>query len=391
MGGHVRQGRRRRHHGRARVPRAALHAGSPTSTTIPFCWRCDTPLIYYAKTLLVRAHHRPQGRGAGRQRGGHLVSRPPQARPLRQVAGEQHRLVALPRPLLGHAAAGLALRERPRHRRRARGRSWASWPAATSRGWSCTGPTWTRSPSPARSAAPRPRRVRAGHRRLVRLGVHAGGAVALSLREPGDVREALPGRLHLRGHRPDPGLVLQPAGHQRAAHRAHLLQNVLCLGHILDSEGRKMSKRLGNVVDPWTILDKQGADALRWYLFTVELALVRRAASGRRTWTRWCASSSSPCGTPTRSTRSTPTSTASTRPSTTCRWPSAASWTAGSWATCTSSSRRSPPSSTSTTPSPPAGPSPTSWTSSPTGTCAAAAAASGRARPTPTRSPPTSR
>ncbi|MBN1320265.1 MAG: class I tRNA ligase family protein, partial [Thermoleophilia bacterium] len=46
-------------------------------------------------------------------------------------------------------------------------------------------------------------------------------------------------------------------------------RNVLCLGHILDSEGRKMSKRLGNVVDPWTILDKQGADALRWYLFTV--------------------------------------------------------------------------------------------------------------------------
>jgi isoleucyl-tRNA synthetase len=46
-------------------------------------------------------------------------------------------------------------------------------------------------------------------------------------------------------------------------------KNVLCLGHILDSEGRKMSKRLGNVVDPWSVLDKQGADALRWYLFTV--------------------------------------------------------------------------------------------------------------------------
>ena len=46
-------------------------------------------------------------------------------------------------------------------------------------------------------------------------------------------------------------------------------RNVLCLGHILDNEGRKMSKRLGNVVDPWSILDKQGADALRWYLFTV--------------------------------------------------------------------------------------------------------------------------
>ncbi len=46
-------------------------------------------------------------------------------------------------------------------------------------------------------------------------------------------------------------------------------KNVVCLGHILDAEGRKMSKRLGNVVDPWTILDVQGADALRWYLFTV--------------------------------------------------------------------------------------------------------------------------
>jgi isoleucyl-tRNA synthetase len=45
-------------------------------------------------------------------------------------------------------------------------------------------------------------------------------------------------------------------------------RNVLVLGHILDSEGRKMSKRLGNVIDPWTLLDKQGADALRWYLFT---------------------------------------------------------------------------------------------------------------------------
>ncbi len=46
-------------------------------------------------------------------------------------------------------------------------------------------------------------------------------------------------------------------------------KNVVCLGHILDGEGRKMSKRLGNVVDPWTILNQQGADALRWYLFTV--------------------------------------------------------------------------------------------------------------------------
>jgi len=45
-------------------------------------------------------------------------------------------------------------------------------------------------------------------------------------------------------------------------------KNVICLGHILDANGEKMSKSRGNVVDPWTILNKYGADALRWYLLT---------------------------------------------------------------------------------------------------------------------------
>ena len=42
----------------------------------------------------------------------------------------------------------------------------------------------------------------------------------------------------------------------------------LVLGHILDSNGKKMSKSLGNVIDPWEIFGKQGADALRWALYT---------------------------------------------------------------------------------------------------------------------------
>ncbi len=45
-------------------------------------------------------------------------------------------------------------------------------------------------------------------------------------------------------------------------------RNVVCLGLILDDEGRKMSKSLGNVVAPWTVIDRYGADAFRWYLFT---------------------------------------------------------------------------------------------------------------------------
>ncbi|HWD08732.1 MAG TPA: isoleucine--tRNA ligase, partial [Actinomycetota bacterium] len=45
-------------------------------------------------------------------------------------------------------------------------------------------------------------------------------------------------------------------------------KDVLCLGLIVDEDGRKMSKSVGNVLDPWLVLNAQGADALRWYLFT---------------------------------------------------------------------------------------------------------------------------
>jgi len=45
-------------------------------------------------------------------------------------------------------------------------------------------------------------------------------------------------------------------------------KNVLCLGLINDESGQKMSKSRGNVVNPWDVLNKQGADALRWYFFT---------------------------------------------------------------------------------------------------------------------------
>jgi isoleucyl-tRNA synthetase len=43
---------------------------------------------------------------------------------------------------------------------------------------------------------------------------------------------------------------------------------VLCLGHIVDENGRKMSKSVGNVIDPWEILNTRGADALRWWMFS---------------------------------------------------------------------------------------------------------------------------
>ena len=45
-------------------------------------------------------------------------------------------------------------------------------------------------------------------------------------------------------------------------------RNVICLGHIQDEKGRKMSKSLGNAIEPETVIAVTGADALRWYLYT---------------------------------------------------------------------------------------------------------------------------
>jgi len=45
-------------------------------------------------------------------------------------------------------------------------------------------------------------------------------------------------------------------------------RNVICLGHVVDKNGKKMSKSRGNIVEPATAFDEYGADALRWYFFT---------------------------------------------------------------------------------------------------------------------------
>ncbi|KIH98640.1 isoleucyl-tRNA synthase [Streptomonospora alba] len=43
-------------------------------------------------------------------------------------------------------------------------------------------------------------------------------------------------------------------------------ENVVCLGHILAEDGRKMSKHLGNVLEPMDVMERHGADALRWFM-----------------------------------------------------------------------------------------------------------------------------
>ncbi|MDZ4284682.1 MAG: class I tRNA ligase family protein [Patescibacteria group bacterium] len=51
--------------------------------------------------------------------------------------------------------------------------------------------------------------------------------------------------------------------------RGKAYKNVISLGHILDVEGKKMSKSVGNVVNPWDMIEQYGADALRFWMYTV--------------------------------------------------------------------------------------------------------------------------
>ena len=65
-------------------------------------------------------------------------------------------------------------------------------------------------------------------------------------------------------------------------------ENCIVLGHVNDEQGRKMSKRLGNVVEPAEVIEETGADALRWYFYVNDpeqnsrfsARLVREAAQG---------------------------------------------------------------------------------------------------------------
>jgi isoleucyl-tRNA synthetase len=51
--------------------------------------------------------------------------------------------------------------------------------------------------------------------------------------------------------------------------RGRAYKNVICLGHLMDAKGKKMSKSVGNIVDPWEAINKYGADTLRLWMYSV--------------------------------------------------------------------------------------------------------------------------
>ena len=64
-------------------------------------------------------------------------------------------------------------------------------------------------------------------------------------------------------------------------------RTVICHGLVVDRHGRKMSKSVGNVIDPMALMEQHGADAIRWYWRRNLIEPSARGASEvRRTWLR---------------------------------------------------------------------------------------------------------
>ena len=108
VGRALREGRRSRDHRRPPQPGAAGGGGAVRAQLPPLLAVRDAPAVL-GQDVVVRAHVGPPGRPPAGERAHRLAPRAHQARPLRQVAGGQRGLGPLAGPVLGHAAAGLAL------------------------------------------------------------------------------------------------------------------------------------------------------------------------------------------------------------------------------------------------------------------------------------------
>lgn len=244
-----------------------LRAGTYTHT-YPFCWRCSTPLLYYARpTWYIR------------------------------TSQFRDRLVELNNKINWY----------PGHIKTGRFGNWLSnnidWALGRERYWGTPLPVWECESCRSQDCIGSVEELsaRAG-RDLSDLDLHRPHVdkVRLRCKECGGVMKRVPELIDVwfdsgsmpvaQWHYPFENLdqfkqqfpadyiceaVDQTRGWFYTLHAISTLlfddisfKNVICLGLILDGQGQKMSKTKKNIVDPWEVINRNGADAMRWYLYT---------------------------------------------------------------------------------------------------------------------------
>ena len=91
-------------------------------------------------------------------------------------------------------------------------------------------------------------------------------------------------------------------------------RTVMSLGHVVDGDGKKMSKSVGNIIDPWAILGTRGANPMRWWMFHQGSPWTATRTSLEAMQGVHVRDARGPCGTPGAFSPPTPSSTISTRP-----------------------------------------------------------------------------